>query len=48
MGGLATAASDFKPYANVCGLFALPAAADAAAVAAAAKRVAQDVSPSYD
>ena len=47
-GGLAASAEQFKPYANVCGLFALSAAADTASIAAAVRRVAKEVPPSYD
>ena len=47
-GGLAASAEQFKPYANVCGLFALSAAADTASIAAAVRRVAREVPPSYD
>jgi hypothetical protein len=47
-GGLAASAEQFKPYANVCGLFALSGAADTASIAAAVRRVAREVPPSYD
>ena len=47
-GGLAASANQFKPYANVCGLFALSGAADTASIAVAVWRVAREVPPSYD
>ena len=47
-GGLGTSADQFKPYANVCGLFAVPPGVDELAIVDASRRVAQSVPPSYD
>ena len=48
VGDRGTAAEQFKAYANLCGLFALSADADAAAIARAVKKVAKATPPSYD
>mmetsp|Transcript_49971 Transcript_49971/g.130147 ORF Transcript_49971/g.130147 Transcript_49971/m.130147 type:complete len:312 (-) Transcript_49971:283-1218(-) len=48
VGGAALSAKDVKPYANLCGLFALPPTADVTATRAIVRRAAQDVPPAYD